>query len=116
MQSVAELASPRIARFSQGDLLCWSVETEHLELCAEAATFLVQAVADVNGKPIVLGAEPVKVLGPVTAGDLLVASDTPGYAIAWRAEDHPPAGAVIAQALANFDGEQGLVKAMIRKF
>ncbi len=116
LQTPSELASPRIDYFSQGDLLCWDIETERLAKCAEAATFLVQAVADANGKPIVLGAEPVKVLGPVAVGDLLVASGVPGYAMAWHGTERPPAGAVIAQALAAFEGEQGLVKAMIRKF
>lgn len=116
LQSLDELNTSSISRFSQGDLLCWDIETERLEQCAEAATFLVQAVADVNGKPIVMGAESVKVLGPVVGGDLLVASDVPGYAAAWRGAERPPAGAVIAQALEAFDGERGLVKAMIRKF
>jgi hypothetical protein len=36
--------------------------------------------------------------------------------MAWHGTERPPAGAVIAQALAAFEGEQGLVKAMIRKF
>jgi hypothetical protein len=74
---------------------------------------LVQAVADVEGRPIVIGAEAIKVLGPVQAGDILVASDVPGYA---TVNNDPRAGTVIAQALEDFDGEQGLVKAMIRKF
>lgn len=116
LQTPDELASSRISRFSQGDLLCWDVQTERLEMCASAATFLVQAVADENGKPIVMGAEPVKVIGPVQTGDLLVTSDKPGYAVAWRSTERPPAGAVIAQALEAFEGERGLVKAMIRKF
>lgn len=63
-----------------------------------------------------MGAEPVKVIGPVQAGDLLVASEEPGYAVAWCNEERPPSGAVIAQALESFEGERGLVKAMIRKF
>ncbi len=116
LQSLEELASEQIARFTEGDVLCWDITTEQLERCAEAATFLVQAVADPNGKPIIIGAELIKVLGPVQAGELLVASDMPGYAVAWRGAERPPAGAVIAQALTAFEGERGLIKAMIRKF
>jgi len=110
-----ELEGETIPRFSRGDLLCWDWEAGQLEMCAESLSPLVVAVADENGKPIVLGAEPVKVLGPVQPGDLLVASDVPGYAIAWSqvGEGSPPVGVVIAKALERFDGGQGMIKAMI---
>lgn len=72
---------------------------------------MVVAVADPNGKPIVIGAEPVKVLGPVRIGDLLVASDVPGFAMV--AEGTPAPGTVIAKALEDFDGDQALISAMI---
>lgn len=111
LQTPAELAAERIARFSEGDVLCW--DNNRLELCVQPGDPLVQAVADENGKPIVIGAEIIKVLGPVQRGDLLVASDVPGYAMA---EANPATGAVIAQALADFAGERGVVKAMVRKF
>ena len=65
-----------------------------------------------DGRPIVIGAEPVKVVGPVKRGDYLVASAVPGYAMA---ADQPTFGIVIAQALEGFEGEKGTVKAMIRK-
>lgn len=61
-------------------------------------------VADENGKPIVIGTEPVKVLGPVRMGDLLVASDVAGYAMV---NNQPALGTVIAKALE-------IVKTMIR--
>ncbi|HNT73528.1 MAG TPA: hypothetical protein PKH77_00775 [Anaerolineae bacterium] len=111
LQTPAEFAAERIARFSEGDVLCWG--NNRLELCAQSGDPLVQAVADENGKPIVIGAEVIKVLGPVQRGDLLVASDVPGYAVAI---DDPAPGTVIAQALADFAGERGVVKAMVRKF
>lgn len=110
LQTPEEQASDQIDRFSEGDVLCW--ENGQLALCATRGTRMVQAVADIKGKPIVLGAERVKVLGPVREGDLLVASDVPGFA----AVDNTPApGTVIAQALESLWGQQGLVKAMIRK-
>jgi len=110
LQTPKELASDKIDRFGEGDLLCWGID--QLELCTSANDPLVQAVADSNGRPIVLGAEKVKVLGPVKRGNYLVTSDVPGYAIA---SDKPIVGIVIAQALEDFAGERGLIKAMIRK-
>lgn len=111
LQSPDEIEAERIERFSEGDVLCWVVD--RLELCAKQGDVLVQAVADKNGKPIVLGAEVIKVLGPVQTGDLLVASDIPGYAMV---DNNPQPGTVIAQALEAFEGERGIIKAMIRKF
>lgn len=111
LQTPGEQAAERIERFSEGDVLCW--EDGQLELCAERGTRMVQAVADADGKPIVLGAEQVKVFGPVREGDFLVASAVPGVA----AVDNTPApGTVIAQALEPFAFGRGTIKAMIRKF
>jgi len=112
LQTREEIEAGRIDRFELGDLLCWSAKDEQLDLCSTANDSLIMAVGDSEGRPIVLGAELVKVLGPVQAGDYLVASDVPGYAMATRT---PSFGIVIAQALESFDGDQGLIKAMIRK-
>ncbi|MBN2001939.1 MAG: hypothetical protein JXA21_01175 [Anaerolineae bacterium] len=111
LQTSEELAMKHNDHFSEGDVLCWG--EDRLELCAQQGDPFVQAIADANGKPIVMGAEVVKVVGPVQRGDLLVASNVPGYAIAVT---DPAPGAVIAQALADFDDDRGVVKAMIRKF
>lgn len=115
LQTPAELISPQITRFSQGDLLCWEEETAQLARCNQPASPLVVAVADANGKPLILGVEPVKVQGPVQAGDLLVSSATPGVAMAWAqmSQTAPPPGVVIAKALASLNEETGLLKAMI---
>ena len=115
LQTPAELASAQIARFSQGDLLCWQEQAAQLVRCEQQASPLVVAVADANGKPLILGVEPVKVQGVVQAGDLLVASTTPGVAVAWSqmSEAAPPPGVIIAKALEAFQGETGLIKAMI---
>ena len=113
LQTPEEKQAESIARFEEGDVLCWSPESEQLEKCTLPNDRLVMAVADPNGKPIVMGAEVIKVLGPVTAGDILVASDVPGYAMV---NNDPAPGTVIAQALEDFDGERGIVKAMIRKW
>ncbi len=113
LQTPEEMRSDNIERFDLGDLLCWATNVERLEKCDTADDKLVMAVANRSGKPIVMGAEPVKVIGPVQAGDILVASDTPGYAMV---NNNPAPGTVIGQALEDFDGESGLIKAMIRKW
>jgi hypothetical protein len=112
LQTEEEQKADRIDRFEEGDVLCWSPAGGHLERCTAADDRLVQAVADPEGRPIVLGAEVVKVIGPVRAGDYLVSSEVPGYAMA---SPDPGFGTVIAQALEDLEGERGLVKAMIRK-
>jgi hypothetical protein len=108
-----ERSAESLDHFERGDLLCWSANEQQLELCSQENDRLVMAVADANGKPIVLGAEPVKVIGPVVAGDLLVASSVPGYAMV---NNEPLPGTVIGQALEDLDGERGIIKAMIRKW
>ena len=113
LMSPAERNSADITRFERGDLLCWSAEAQQLDLCAMENDRLVMAVADVSGKPIVLGAEPVKAIGPLRAGDLLVASGVPGYAMV---NNDPRPGMVIGQALEDLNGESGIIKAMIRKW
>lgn len=107
-----ERADGVIDRFAQGDLLCWAAADRRLEKCTLAYDRLVQTVADRNGLPIVAGAEPIKVIGPVKAGDYLVASSVAGYAMA---TPDPTFGVVIAQALEDFNGERGLILAFIRK-
>lgn len=104
-----------LLEFSHGDILCWDSVLQQLAKCAQAMSPLVVAVADEQGKPIILGAEPVKVSGYVQPGDLLVTSEHSGYAMAWSAINHddPPMGTVIAKALEPFDGEYGTVKALI---
>ena len=112
LQTPGEREAGGSDRFEEGDVLCWSAKAHRLERCVTPGDPLVQAVADSGGRPIVIGAEAVKVIGPVRAGDYLVASSVAGYAMASPA---PTFGTVIAQALEDFDGEQGIIKAMIRK-
>lgn len=110
LQTVAERLNGGNPAFERGDVLCWG--DNRLELCTTARTPMVQGVADSAGNPIVLGAEPVKVIGLVKTGQYLVASNVPGYAMA---VDDPTFGVVIAQALEDFNGERGVILAMIRK-
>ncbi len=111
LQTEAEKAAEEIDRFAKGDVLCWG--DEQLEKCSSANDRLIMSVADAKGKPIVMGAEAIKVLGPIKRGDILVSSEVPGFAMV---NNDPIPGTVIAQALEDYEGESGLVKAMIRKW
>jgi hypothetical protein len=56
-----------------------------------------------------VGRVPVKVIGPVYKGDMLVSA---GYGYA-RACATPTIGSVIGKAVANFEGERGLVEVVV---
>lgn len=115
LQTPAEQASSKIERFQLGDVLCWDPDGQQMVKCAQNASPLVVAVADRDGKPVIMGVEPVWAVGPVRPGDLLVASETPGRAVAWSRdhEDYPPPGVILAKALETLESGEGLVKAMI---
>jgi hypothetical protein len=78
---------------------------------------LVTGVASLNSEhPLVMGAEPILVDGPINIGDFIVTSTRPGYGQAvtptqLRSQNYH--GCVIAQSLETSTG--GLIKAMIRK-
>lgn len=115
LQTSQELQSTTIERFAEGDVLCWDTLEDRLIHCATAASPLVVAVANRDGKPLIAGVERIKVWGAVQPGDLLVASDEAGHAVAWRtlSSEPVPAGVVIAKALeTNGDGE-GLIQALV---
>ncbi|MFN8486000.1 MAG: hypothetical protein U0350_00330 [Caldilineaceae bacterium] len=115
LQTETERRQERIARFAQGDVLCWDENAAQLEKCHTVASPLVVAIADANGKPLILGVEPIHVLGPVQAGELLIASATPGYAMAWEqmGQTVPLPGIIIAKALQSTTHPTDTVKAMI---
>lgn len=115
LQTPEELAAERIDRFVQGDVLCWNSTARQLERCTEFASPLVAAIANANGKPLIVGVEPVRVCGAIQPGDLLVASDQPGCAVAWAQSGagNPPPGVVIAKALDASSQGETTVLAMI---
>ena len=58
--------------------------------------------SELEGATVALvGRVPCKVIGEIRKGDLMVASDIPGHAEAWRDESNPPAGSIIGKALEN---------------
>lgn len=98
-----------------GDVVVW--REGHLIKSAQPNDRTVFGVAKTTderpeGVPVTLGIYVIKVTGKVHAGDFLVTSNRPGHAMASNA---PAIGTVIAQALEGFDGESGLIRAMIRK-
>jgi hypothetical protein len=63
-------------------------------------------------QPIVLGAEPILITGPIEVGDYIVTSNKQGHGQAIKEHKF---GTVIAQAMEKGDGESYNIKAMIRK-
>jgi hypothetical protein len=96
--------------FKHGDVLVW--KNGELTTSYKKGDKLVQAVSSTEGQPIVMGAEPIKVIGAVHEGDYLVSAED-GCAIS---SPDNVFGTVIAQALeTNEAPEPKLIKAMIQK-
>lgn len=77
-----------------------------------AYTLNAEAGTDATHPYIALkGRVPCKVIGPVFKGDILVTSDTAGYAESAFDTDHPLAA--IARALEDFAGEIGVIEVMV---
>jgi hypothetical protein len=105
-----------------GTVVCFGGVKE-VTMCAEDACRRVAGVVSTNPSylmnsgqtgdhvvPVALqGRVPVKVTGQVRKGDMMVAT-TNGRA---RAEADPQVGAVIGKALADFDGQDGVIEVVI---
>jgi hypothetical protein len=105
-----------------GTVVCFGGAKE-VTMCAEDACRRVAGVVSTNPSylmnsgqtgdhvvPVALqGRVPVKVTGQVRKGDMMVAT-TNGRA---RAEANPQVGAVIGKALADFDGQDGVIEVVI---
>ncbi len=70
---------------------------------------------DTDNIPLaVVGIVPVKACaenGPISPGDLLVTSSTPGHAM--KAASDPPVGTVIGKALEGLDADCGVIKMLV---
>jgi hypothetical protein len=105
-----------------GTVVCFG-GTNEVTMCAEDACRRVAGVVSTNpsylmnsgqtGDYVVAialqGRVPVKVTGQVRKGDMMVAT-TNGRA---RAEANPQVGAVIGKALADFDGQDGVIEVVV---
>ena len=105
-----------------GTVVCFGGVKE-VTLCAEDACRKVAGVVSTNpsylmnsgqtGEYVVAvalqGRVPVRVTGPVCKGDMMVATSN-GRA---RAEANPVVGSVIGKALADFDGQDGVIEVVV---
>jgi len=105
-----------------GTVVCFGGAKE-VTMCAEDACRRVAGVVSTNPSylmnsgqtgdhvvPVALqGRVPVKVTGLVRKGDMMVATSN-GRA---RAETNPAVGSVIGKALADFDGQDGVIEVVI---
>lgn len=112
------LTTKGIGKYPTGTVLVWD---GGLTPCSKSEDPTVMGVVQ-KGKdqPIILGAEPILVTGKVKPGDMLVTSEKVGHAKAVRMTNlllfkRNLSGKIVAQALQEFDGESGLIKAMILK-
>jgi hypothetical protein len=105
-----------------GTVVCFGGVKE-VTMCAEDACRRVAGVVSTNPSylmnsgqageyvvPVALqGRVPVRVTGPVQKGDMMVATSN-GRA---RAETNPAVGSVIGKALADFDGQDGVIEVVV---
>jgi hypothetical protein len=105
-----------------GTVVCFGGIKE-ITMCTEDACRRVAGVVSTNPSylmnsgqtgeyvvPVALqGRVPVRVTGPVQKGDMMVAT-TNGRA---RAEANPVVGSVIGKALADFDGQDGVIEVVV---
>jgi hypothetical protein len=105
-----------------GTVVCFGGVKE-VTMCAEDACRKVAGVVSTNPSylmnsgqtgeyvvPVALqGRVPVRVTGPVQKGDMMVATSN-GRA---RAEADPAVGSVIGKALADFDGQDGVIEVVV---
>ena len=73
--------------------------------------------SDVEGVAVgLIGRVPCKVIGEIRKGDLMVASDTPGHAEAWKDESNPMTGSVIGKALEDkYGASTGIIEVVVGK-
>jgi len=110
------LTTPGIEVLETGTVLIW--RNGKLQPCDSKCDNMVMGVAKTGKQqPIILGAEPVLVTGPVKEGDYIVTSEKLGHGEAYKNKRgyNNLFGKVIAQALESCEGESNLIKCMINK-
>jgi hypothetical protein len=109
------LETKDIGDLPEGSILVHS--DKGLVPCTIEGDYLVMGISSPGTDyPIILGAEPVLIDGPISSGDFIIASNRSGYGKAVEPSElyaKNYLGRIIAQALEDSDG--GLIKAMIRK-
>ncbi len=105
-------SSSKLKFYTDGTVLVMDEDGE-LKPCEKENDTLVFGVSKRDfDSPVVLGAEPILVTGPIKVGDYIVTSSKQGHGQAMKEEK---LGTIIAQAMESGDGESYNIKAMIRK-
>jgi len=96
-----------------GTILVMNEDGDLVPCSKEDDTMVFGVVKKGYKQPIIMGAEPIKVTGPIKVGDYITTSDVLGHG---KKSSKPyPFGTIIAQAMESGDGESYNIKAMIRK-
>jgi hypothetical protein len=111
------LQTKNIGEYETGTVVVW--RNGKLIPCDKEGDVMVQGVIK-NGKdePIILGAEPILIIGKVREGDFIITSNVKGHGRSVKPKYlyvKNMVGKVIGQALESGDGKSHLVKCMIRK-
>lgn len=94
--------------FKKGTILSWN--HGKLNICKKDMDNKAIAVANKRGLPIVLGAEPVRVIGKIKQGDFIVSANNG----CGRSEKKPKLGTIIGKALQDKKSlKESLIKVMI---
>ena len=105
-------SSSKLKFYKDGTVLVMDEDGE-LKPCDKENDTLVFGVSKTDfNAPVVLGAEPILVTGPIKVGDYIETSNKQGHGQAMKEQK---LGTIIAQAMENGDGESYNIKAMIRK-
>ena len=84
----------------------------------EEDPLVIGIVSKESNYPIILGAEPILVTGPIKEGDYIVTSNVKGHGKGIDPKhiySKQLFGKIIAQSIENGKGESYTIKAMIRK-
>jgi len=105
-------SSSKLKFYTDGTVLVMD-EDGGLKPCEKENDTLVFGVTKKDfDSPVVLGAEPVLVTGPIKVGDYIVTSNKQGHGQSMKEQN---IGTIIAQAMESGDGESYNIKAMVRK-
>ena len=111
------LETEGLDKMQEGTVL--SLQNGTLHPCKFKEDPLVMGVVSKESNyPIILGAEPILITGPIKAGDYIVTSNIKGHGKGVSPQyiySQQLFGKIIAQAIEDGEGESYIIKAMIRK-
>ena len=111
------LETEGLDKMQEGTVL--SLQNGTLHPCEfEEDPLVMGVVSKESNYPIILGAEPILITGPIKAGDYIVTSNVKGHGKGINPKhiyNKQLFGKIIAQSIENGKGESYTIKAMIRK-